>query len=135
MLDAHLTLFHHLPPSAAPEITRALAGETRGVAPPRAIASEVISLGRGVAFRIVSAELDALRDRLAARFTGQLTPQDAAPWRAHITVQNKVAPEVARALRAALAADFQPRPVWVSGLAAYWYGGGPWELLSRYRFG
>ncbi len=135
VLDAHLTLFHHLPPGAAPEIARALAQETRGVSPPRALASGVISLGRGVAFRILSAELDAVRGRLAARFAGQLTPQDAVPWRAHITVQNKVAPEAARALRAALAADFSPRPVALSGLAAWWYRGGPWELLARHRFG
>lgn len=135
VLGAHLTLFHHLPPSAAPEVGRALSAETRGVAPPRAMASAVISLGSGVAFRIVSQELDDARARLAEKFAGRLTAQDASPWRAHITVQNKVAPDVARALKAALEAGFRPRPIAFSGLAAWWYRGGPWAPLSTHRFG
>lgn len=135
VLDAHLTLFHHLPPSAAADVTRALAQETRRAAPPKASVSALISLGRGVAYRIVSEDLDAIRDRLAARFAGQLMPQDQSPWRAHITVQNKVPPAQARALKATLEAGFRPRPLELVGLAAWWYRDGPWELLSRHRFG
>jgi hypothetical protein len=133
-LAAHLTMFHHLPPSLAPEVKQRLVAETRGIPAPRARIADVISLGRGVAYRIDCEELAAIRARLAAAFAGLLTPQDAGGWRAHVTVQNKVEPAVAKALLADLRATFRPRPVAVAGLAAYWYRGGPWELLSNHSF-
>jgi hypothetical protein len=133
-LAAHLTMFHHLPPSLAGELKTRLASETRGVAAPRARIADLISLGEGVAYRIDSDELRAIRARLADDFTGLLTPQDQAGWRPHVTVQNKVRPDVARALQRELEQDFVPRPVAIAGLAAWWYRGGPWEALSRHMF-
>jgi hypothetical protein len=133
-LSAHLTMFHHLPPSLAGELKAHLASETRGVAPPRARIAGLISLGAGVAYRIDSDELREIRARLADHFTGLLTPQDQAGWRPHVTVQNKVTPDAARTLLRDLERDFVPRPVPIAGLAAWWYRGGPWEALSRYMF-
>jgi hypothetical protein len=133
-LAAHLTLFHHLPPSGAAELRQRLVAETRGVRPPRARLAGVISLGRGVAYRIESPELEAIRVRLADGFRGLLTPQDQAGWRAHVTVQNKVEPAEARALLGQLQAAFVARPLAIVGLGAYWYRGGPWEPLSRHMF-
>ena len=133
-LAAHLTMFHHLPPAMADEVKHRLTRETRGVPAPAARVAGVFSLGRGVAYRIDSPDLAAIRARLADAFAGLLTPQDQAGWRAHVTVQNKVAPAAAKALLAALQEGFTPRPVTVAGLAAWWYRGGPWELLSRHRF-
>ena len=133
-LAAHLTMFHHLPPSLAPELRQRLVAETRGVAAPRARLADVMSLGRGVAYRIESEELAAIRARLAMAFSGLLTPQDAGGWRAHVTVQNKVESAVAKALLAELRAGFRPRPVAIAGLAAWWYRGGPWEILSKHPF-
>ena len=135
VLAAHLTLFHHLPPSVEPELRQRLAAATRARAAPAASAGAVIGLGRGVAFRIDSPDLAAIRRELADAFAGLLTPQDAGGWRAHVTVQNKVSPEVARALREELAAGFRPRPVAVAGLAVWRYRGGPWESVSRHLFG
>lgn len=132
-LDAHLTLFHHLPPSIAPELRRRLADLTR-CSPPRAVAERVINLGRGTAIQIRSPDLALMREDLAEAFAALLTPQDAAPWRPHVTIQNKVAPEAARALQNELSQDFRARPVRIAGLAAWWYRGGPWELLARYPF-
>jgi hypothetical protein len=132
-LDAHLTLFHHLPPSIAPELKRRLAELTRG-SPPTAVADGLIGLGRGVAIRINSPGLEDIRGELASAFHNLLTPQDAARWRPHVTIQNKVHPADAKALQAALAETFRTRPVRISGLAAWWYRGGPWELLSRHPF-
>jgi hypothetical protein len=134
-LAAHLTMFHHLPPSGAAELRQRLVAETRGVASPRARLAGVVSLGRGVAYRVESPELEAIRARLAESFRGLLTPQDQAGWRAHVTVQNKVEPGEARALLERLKATFVARPVTIAGLAAYWYRGGPWEPLSRHLFG
>ena len=133
-LAAHLTMFHHLPPTMADEIKQRLTGETRGVRVPQARLSGLISLGRGVAYRIESTGLEEIRLRLAAAFAGVLTPQDQAGWRPHVTVQNKVAPAEARALLADLQADFLPRPLAIAGLASWWYRGGPWEPLSRHMF-
>src|SRR3546814_3178318 len=64
---------------------------------------EVYSLGQGVAFRIDSPELLAIRARIADHFAGMLTAQDQGTPRLHITVQNKVAAAEARALLAELA--------------------------------
>ena len=133
-LSAHLTLFHHLPPSAADELKHRLTEETRGVRAPRARAAGLMSLGRGVAFRIDASELTAIRARLAEAFAGLLTPQDAGGWRPHVTIQNKVTPSVARLLLGQLQRDFRPREVEVAGLATWWYRGGPWEPLSRHMF-
>jgi hypothetical protein len=133
-LAAHLTMFHHLPPSLASELKGRLVSETRGVAAPRARIAGLVSLGAGVAYRIDSDELAAIRGRLADHFTGMLTPQDQAGWRPHVTVQNKVSPDAARALLRTLQADFSPRPVAIVGLASWWYRGGPWEPLSRHMF-
>jgi hypothetical protein len=132
-LSAHLTLFHHLPPSLAPELKQRLAEATRTTRPP-AVAAGVISLGRGVAIRIDSPQLTAIRADLAHAFAGLLLPQDAAGWRPHVTIQNKVQPAEARTLHATLAHDFKPRPIAIIGLAAWWYRGGPWEALSRHLF-
>ncbi|URW76787.1 2'-5' RNA ligase family protein [Sphingomonas donggukensis] len=133
-LAAHLTLFHHLPPDVAPELKQRLTALTRGEAPPRAWLGGVMSLGRGVAFRVESPELEAMRADLADAFAPLLTPQDRAGWRPHVTIQNKVAPAVAAALKAELEAGFVRRPLAIAGLASWWYRGGPWEALSVHKF-
>ena len=135
VLAAHLTMFHHLPPSSADELKRRLTRETRGFVAPDARVAAPFSLGKGVAHRIDSPGLQAVRARLAEAFAGLLTPQDQAGWRAHVTIQNKVAPAAAKALLAELSGGFESRPVRVAGLAAWWYRGGPWEPLSRHSFG
>ena len=93
-----------------------------------------MSLGRGTAIRIESPGLAAIRADLADAFAGLLVPQDKAGWRPHVTLQNKVDPAQARALRAMLDRDFRPRAVVIAGLAAWRYRGGPWEALSRHMF-
>jgi hypothetical protein len=134
-VPAHLTLFHHLPPSIADELHRRLRAETAGVSPPPARITGLLDLGGGVAFRVQCDALDAVRARLAAAFTGLLTPQDAAGWRSHVTVQNKVARPLAIALKTELSALPLPRPLRLAGLASWRYLGGPWERLHTCRFG
>lgn len=133
VLPAHITLFHHLPPSALDEVKRRLAQYCAGPAPVARLDS-VMGLGRGVAFRIDSPDLMDMRDDMADAFTGLLTPQDQARPRLHITVQNKVDPADARALEQSLRAEFRPRPLHIAGLAAWHYRGGPWELAAQYKF-
>lgn len=132
-LSAHITLFHHLPPSALAEVTTRLKALAAGPRPPARL-TDVMLLGRGVAFRIDSPDLLAMRDDLADAFAGLLTPQDQARPRLHITVQNKVDPAIAKALAEDLRRDFHPRPLAIAGLAAWHYRGGPWELAAKAIF-
>ncbi len=132
-LAAHLTMFHALPPSLEEEVRRQLKAAT-AAAPPQASIAGLINLGGGVAYRLVSDELDRIRDSLADHFHGSLTVQDAGGWRAHVTIQNKVAPKQAKVLLTALEKDFRPRHLAIHGLALHRYRGGPWEALDRWAF-
>ncbi|MDM7957932.1 2'-5' RNA ligase family protein [Blastomonas sp.] len=134
VLDAHVTLFHHLPGAYEAEAvarTKALAAE---FAAPDARLSEVMNLGRGVAYRIHSPGLLAIREMMAEGLHGLLTAQDQGRPRLHITVQNKVEPAAAKALLQALTAEFAPRPLIITGLALHRYLGGPWEPIGGWRF-
>ncbi|ALH81336.1 hypothetical protein AN936_13475 [Sphingopyxis macrogoltabida] len=133
-LAAHITLFHQLPPSCLDELTRLIRAIAADTPPPAAALREVYSLGGGVAFRIDSAALLAIRDRIADHFFGALTAQDRGTPRLHITVQNKVTASEAKALLARLAEDFRPRPLAITGLAAHHYRGGPWETAFAANF-
>lgn len=133
LVPAHITLFHHLPPSLLQEVTARLKRLCAGAVPP-AMLSEVMLLGRGVAYRVHSPGLLAMRDELADAFTGLLIPQDQAQPRLHLTVQNKADVQQARALATQLRTDFAPRPLAIAGLAAWHYRGGPWELAMKAAF-
>jgi hypothetical protein len=132
-VPAHLTLFHHLPPSLEAELRQRLSVYT-ATPPPRATVAGVIDLGAGTALRIQSEELEDIRADLAEAFRGLLTPQDAAPWRPHVTIQNKVEPKEARRLQERLRATFRPRPLDIRGLASWRYLGGPWEPIRQHVF-
>lgn len=132
-LEAHLTIFHAVPPSADVEARRRL-GEVTRAAPPRASIEGLMNLGGGVAFRVVSDDLDRIREELATDFHGMLSAQDSGGWRPHVTIQNKVEPKVARALIGALESGFRPTPLAISGLGLHHYLGGPWETLAVFPF-
>ena len=132
-LPAHLTMLHALPPSSEAE-ARSMLSRLASEPAPRASIEGVMDLGGGVAFRVVSTELDRLRGELTDHFHGLLSAQDAGGWRPHVTIQNKVPPKEARALKARLERDFRPRPLGISGLGLHRYLGGPWEKLAIYPF-
>lgn len=133
VLPAHLTMFHALPPSAEQEARRALAAVARQSAP-RATIAGLMNLGGGVAYRVISDDLDALRADIAARFHGLLSAQDGQGWRPHVTIQNKVSTRAAKSLFDELSAGFTVRPLTIAGLALHRYLGGPWENLGRWSF-
>lgn len=130
-LAAHLTLFHHLPGEQLARVREDLADVARRSAPAAKL-DRVLRLGRGVAFGVDSAGLLALRRELADRWAPWLTAQDRGWGRPHVTVQNKVAPELAAALHARLAARHVARPTRVEALRLWRYEGGPWTPLDRY---
>lgn len=132
-LQAHVTLFHALPGTAEPAVRTDLERSSRRPGYDVQVV-RVRSLGRGVAYDLRSPELAAQRAELAGRWQQWLTPQDARPHAAHVTVQNKVAPDVARSLLRDLEAGFAPYAVRATGLALWRYRGGPWEPVAVYRF-
>lgn len=132
-LPAHLTMFHALPRTALEEVRSRLAALARSK-PPRAQIAGLLNLGGGVAYRIHSPELEYMRAELADGFHGLLSAQDAAGWRPHVTIQNKVEPKVARRLHAVLNGSFEPRPLAIPALALHEYLGGPWAPLGRWPF-
>ena len=132
-LPAHLTVFHALAPSAEREIRDRLADFAAGPAPAAHIAG-IMDLGGGVALRVVSDELDALRDGLAHDLHGLLGAQDAGGWRPHVTIQNKVSPKIARDLVRSLEKELKLRPLRIAGLGLHRYLGGPWQTLALYKF-
>lgn len=133
-LAAHLTLFHALPPSSEVEASSLFARLAASEAPPRAMIAGLMNLGRGVAYRIVSDDLERIRRDIADHFHGSLTAQDSQGWRPHVTIQNKVEPSVARGLLRELETGFEARPLVVRGLALHRYLGGPWEAMGEWVF-
>lgn len=132
-VPAHLTMFHALPPSAEAEIASRLSIFGGGPRP-SAILEGLIDLGGGVAFRVVSNDLDRIREELASDLHGLLGAQDIGGWRPHVTIQNKVPPKTARRLRAALERDFRPRKLSIAGLGLHRYLGGAWNQIAVYPF-
>jgi hypothetical protein len=133
-VPAHLTLFHHLAPALEGELRTRLAAMATASRPVARITG-IMDLGRGTAFKTESEQLAELRAELAEIFRGMLTPQDQAPWRPHVTIQNKVERREAAMLQQELrAATPMPRPLNIHGLASWRYLGGPWEPLRTYPF-
>jgi hypothetical protein len=132
-VPAHLTLFHALPPSAEADVPSRLAALAKNP-PPRATIEGLMNLGGGVAFRVVSPDLDRIREELAEDLHGLLGAQDSGGWRPHVTIQNKVSSKAARELMESLQRDFVPRPLAISGLALHRYLDGPWDQIGRYPF-
>ena len=132
-VPVHLTMFQGLPPSAVNEVRGQLALHAAASAP-KAIIAGLMNLGGGVAFRVVSEELETIRESIADHFHGWLCAPDAAGWRPHITIQNKVPVKRAKALIDQLEESFRPRPLGIAGLSVHRYRGGPWEALATYSF-
>jgi 2'-5' RNA ligase len=132
-LAAHVTLFHALPGEHRAAVGRELAAAAARPAFGLTV-SGVRSLGRGVALDLVAPELIALRAGLADAFEPWLTRQDRQWSRPHVTVQNKVAPEAARALHAELTEGFRPETVTARGLGLWRYLGGPWAAEAEFPF-
>ncbi len=131
-VPAHVTLFHHLPGAEQDAVQALLATQAASVPPFPVQAAGLRFLGRGVAYELHAPELLALRARLARAWAAWLTPQDAQGFRPHVTIQNKAAPDAARALRDAMQAAFAPFAVRAQGLRLWRYLGGPWDLAGEH---
>jgi hypothetical protein len=132
LVGAHVTLFHalagHLRHDAEAELGRSAAS-----LPFPVDITGLVALGRGVAYRLAAPQAEVLHRRLQDRWRTHLSRQDAQPLRLHVTVQNKVEPDVAKATLERLGATFKPGRTRAVGLELWRYDGGPWTLLQRWE--
>jgi hypothetical protein len=133
-LKAHVTLFHALPPSVHDELVRLLAELAGSTVPPEARISGLMKLGKGTALAIDSPGMIALHAIIQDRMQGLISPQDAQPLRLHITIQNKVTPQEARALQAQLGPALEKRAFRFRGFELFAYEEGLWRPLRRFAF-
>lgn len=133
-LSAHLTLFHHLPGDREGEVVAEIEEVCRRQGRITLKASGLLFMGRGVAYKLEAPGLVGLRKQLAKTWEPLLTKQDRQGLRPHVTVQNKVPPEKARALHGELERSFSPFEVRGEGLLLWRYLGGPWEGIGAYPF-
>jgi hypothetical protein len=134
-LDAHVTLFHALPGEQEARIRRDLKEFCSCTSRLPLSFSRPRFLVRGVAIDIECPELIRLRAHLAKEWRDWLGPQDAQGWKhPHVTVQNKVAPETARALFEQLSASWKALDGQGEGLSLWRYLGGPWKAAEGFGF-
>lgn len=133
-IPAHLTLFHKLPGEHEREVISALEEACRRQQPFSLTATGLVFMGRGVGYKLESSRLPALRRELADEWWPWLGAQDRGGFRPHVTVQNKVGPEEARALHRRLEEAFAPFGVGAEGLLLWRYLGGPWEPVGSFGF-
>ena len=133
-LEAHVTLFHALPPQCRDEISEVLARIAAQTAPVPARLLGIMSLGGGTALKLESPAMLALRDEIAERFHGMLTKQDQHRPRLHVTIQNKVTSKEAKVLQAQLEGRVEERAFAFRGLELFRYRGGPWEKVRDFAF-
>jgi 2'-5' RNA ligase len=133
VLSAHLTLFHHLPANEtkieedALRLSQAQTVFTLRVA-------GIVSIGKGVAYKLESSALLKIHGDLQKRWQAYLTPQDKQKLWPHVTVQNKVAPMLAKQTLEGLKPSFQPFNAYGLGLELWSYEGGPWKFLQYFPF-
>lgn len=130
-VGAHLTLFHAVPGDLE-ERVRADLADVAGAGPVALRFSAVMSLGRGAAYAVDSPDLARRHAELQDRWRPHLTRQDQQRLRAHVTLQNKVEPAVARRTVDALRTAFSPSDVEAPGFDLWRYDGGPWTHLARF---
>jgi len=133
-LEAHVTLFHALPAMCEAEACTYLRRLAAEFAPIDGHVEGIMSLGRGTAVKLISADMLLLRELIADHFHGLLTQQDQHRPRLHVTIQNKVSGKEAKALQAALAGTIEHRDFQFTGVDLFRYRGGPWEKVKGFDF-
>lgn len=132
-LDAHLMLFHQLPANE-----KRIVDDVLNVALSSSIfemqVSAVVSIGRGVAYKIESSELQEINKSLQLSWQQWLIPQDKHRLWPHITIQNKVEPAVANDTLREVSVNFKPIQVVAKGLMLWEYRGGPWKFVREWMF-
>ena len=132
-LEAHLTLFHHLPGNehAVFEVVKTACPQQK---PMTLQVSQVVTIGAGVAFKLECDALKKLHKNLQQQWQQWLTPQDKQALWPHITIQNKVDRQTALQTQQSLSLNFKPFEIQGLGLTLWEYLGGPWKLIETFDF-
>ncbi len=133
-IPAHISLFHALPGEELRSIEAQLGRVAEVTAPFPVEVHDLMRLGRGVAYAVHAAELQAVHAQLRAAWFPWLSRQDQQPFRPHVVVQNKVDPTEARALHDRLAVTFRPWTAEAQSLLLWHYEGGPWAPAGTFAF-
>ena len=133
-LDAHLTLFHALPAENESQIRAELEALSAATPPIDLRFPTLRFLGKGVAIAVEAPALVQLRRELSDKWRPILGAQDARVIPPHITIQNKVTPEKARALFDELSKSWRSFEGRGAGLQLWRYQGGPWEAAGAWEF-
>jgi 2'-5' RNA ligase len=133
-LSAHITLFHALPAEQETLVRDTLTEVCQRTPTIPLHFNSLRFLGRGVAIEVDSPPLLALRRELAAAWQDFLTPQDRQGYRPHVTIQNKVTPDMARHLFEGLSSTWEPFEGHSEALLLWRYRGGPWEAAGEFGF-
>lgn len=133
-LKAHLTLFHQLPGEQLDEIEEYLkiTASRQFEFPLQFQAAKFI--GRGTIITVESPALVSLRNKLANHWHDWLGAQDRQKFAAHVTVQNKTAPDEASLVFQNLEESWQPRTGTATALQLWHYKDGPWQLANEFDF-
>jgi hypothetical protein len=132
-LRAHVTLFHALPPSVEAELVQVL-GDLARRPPPVARMDGLMKLDRGTALAVESPEMVELHGLVAERMHGLLTHQDTRPLRLHVTIQNKVTSQAARALQAELEPSLRVTSFRFRAFGLYAWEEGLWREIRTIPF-
>jgi 2'-5' RNA ligase len=131
-LDAHLTLFHHLP--SREKIIEDTLKDFSNRSQLTLEVDTVRSIGNGVIFTVVSEELQMLHESMQQILMPWLKRQDQQVLRPHITIQNKVTEFKATRLLEELQSTFEPFTITATGFSTWYYLGGPWRSVSFFPF-
>jgi 2'-5' RNA ligase len=133
-IPAHLTFFHALTNEQRDNLESHLLQMTWS--PTSLEFLPPVLIGRGVAIPVAGKELSE-RHALLIEHIGAdaLTRQDQQPLRPHVTVQNKVSPDIAKAALSEIQAGFTSWAGFGLGLDIWLYAGGPWVHRTFVPFG
>jgi 2'-5' RNA ligase len=132
-LDAHLTLFHHLPANEH-QMIEDITLASQNYTAMQLHVNEIKSIGNGVAYKIECDRLLQLHQYLQQQWAKWLIPQDRQKLWPHITIQNKVEANQAKTLKEELEQSFEPFTATGIGLSLYEYLGGPWNFIQKFDF-
>ncbi len=131
-IDAHLTLFYHLPDEA--NIINTLQGLCHQQKQIELAITQPVSIGKGVAYKVESKALASLHKILQKQWIDKLTMQDRQGLWPHITVQNKVSAQQAKQTLEEITNGFVPFTAFAVGLQLWKYLNGPWEEGKGFVF-
>jgi 2'-5' RNA ligase len=135
-VPAHLTFFHALPAALESEIKAKIASLAHRTPRVELTFPRLRFLGKGAAIEVESTpSLSGIRAELQNEWFKNLTAQDRQKnFRPHVTIQNKVAPEIAKRLFGELSANWQPFAGRGEAFLLWQYLGGAWKFAAEFEF-